>query len=300
MHNLLRTVLLPIRRLRHCYDNYLKKHNPEKLYKLYFKRETGINLNTLNPQTLDEIVAYNAFHTNTTMWTVLADKVGVREYVASKTLKHILPKLYGVWSSSEDIDFESLPNSFVIKTNNASATNIIVQDKSKEDIELIRKQLREWLMVDYGYDTAQPHYSKITPMILAEELLVDEKSTMQNKPLMDFKFYCINGTPLFVIVYTDRVANSHNMKRTMYDMEWIQHPEFLGDSAVHGPEIEKPVSLDAMISYAKILSAGFKFVRVDFYEINNKPIFGEMTFTPGVHETSYEFSKQIGTLINNQ
>ena len=166
----------------------------------------------------------------------------------------------------------------VIKTNNGSATNILIKDKSSMDEDAVRKQLNLWLKYDYGYNTAQPHYSSMKPLILAEEFLVDEETRRKGAILKDFKFYCVNGNPLYVIVYSDRVPNSHRMKRSIYDMDWNMHQEYLGKYAVAGPEINKPVSFDLMKEMAAKLSNPFKFVRVDFYETDNGLRIGELTF----------------------
>lgn len=171
MKKVIHYLLFPAIILRRKYDNYLKRTNPEKLFSIYHKRSTGVSLNIDNPKTLDDKIAYMAFRTDTSEWSRLADKVRVREYVEECGFGEYLPHLYGVWEKAADIDFDELPTSFVIKTNNASATNILVQDKSKIDEVQVRNQLDEWLKIDYGYETCQPHYSKIKPLILAEEFL---------------------------------------------------------------------------------------------------------------------------------
>lgn len=171
MNNLLRKLLFPVIWLRRKHDDYLKRTNPEKLFSIYHKRSTGVYLNIDKPKTLDDKIAYMAFRTDTSEWSRLADKVRVREYVEECGYGDNLPKLYGVWEKAADIEFDKLPTAFVIKTNNASATNILVRDKSKIDQATVRKQLDEWLKIDYGYDTCQPHYSRIKPLILAEEYL---------------------------------------------------------------------------------------------------------------------------------
>ena len=298
MKKVFKKVLLPLRRLRHLHDAYLIRHNPEKMFSMWHKRSTGVPLNIDNPRTLDDKVAFMAFRTDTSEWTRLADKVGVREEVEKYGYREYLPKLYGTWENAADIDFSVLPDSFVIKTNNGSATNILVRDKSKINEDEIRTQLDKWMRIDYGYKTCQPHYSRIKPLILAEEFLVsDSNATEKSSSLNDYKFYCVNGQPLYCIVYTDRVANSHDMKRTIYDMDWQLHQELLGKKAVPGPEIKRPSSLEKMKEIAKALSLPHPFVRVDFYEINGRPIVGEMTFTPGMQETSMEFSRQLGEIM---
>ena len=295
MNQTVKKFLWPLVKIRRLHDAYLIKHNPEKMFSIWHKRSTGVYLNIDNPQTLDDKIAYMAFRTDTSEWSRLADKVRVREYVEGCGYGDYLPKLYGTWEHANEIDFDQLPDSFVIKTNNASATNILVRDKSSIEEEAVRKQLDTWLKSDYGYRTCQPHYTRIKPLILAEEFL---SNIGDNSPLKDFKFYCFNGEPKYLIVYTDRVANSHDMKRTIYDMNWNLHQEFLGRRAVPGPEISRPNSFDKMKEIAGKLSAPFPFVRVDFYEIKGQPVFGEMTFTPGMQETSTEFSKLMGNSIS--
>ena len=293
MNKTAKKLLWPLVQLRRRHDAYLIKHNPERMFSIWHKRSTGVPLNIDNPQTLDDKIAYMAFRTDTSEWSRLADKVRVRDYVEECGYGEYLPKMYGTWEKADDINFDELPNAFVIKTNNASATNILVRDKSKIDVVAVRKQLDDWLKDDYGYRTCQPHYSRIKPLILAEEFL----GLGAGKMLIDYKLYCVNGKPMYVIVYTDRKDNSHDMRRSIYDMDWNMHQEFLGRFAVGGPEVEKPKSFDKMKEMARKLSSPFPFVRVDFYDIDGKPIFGEMTFTPGMQATSNTFQELLGREI---
>ena len=289
MNKILKKILWPLVWLRHKHDFYLVRHNQEKMFSIWHKRSTGVPLNIDNPQTLDDKIAYMSFRTDTSEWSRLADKVKVREYVEECGYADCLPMLYGTWERGEDINFDLLPNAFVIKTNNASATNILVRDKSRIDVESVRNQLDEWLKDNYGFRTCQPHYTRIKPLILAEEFLGNI-----DLPLNDYKFYCVNGKPLYVIVYTDRKDNSHIMRRSIYDMDWQMHQEFLGRYAIAGPEIEKPKCFEKMKEMAEKLSSPFPFVRVDFYDINGNPVFGEMTFTPGMQATSNSFQELLG------
>ena len=102
---------------------------------------------------------------------------------------------------------------------------------------------------------------------------------------------------MYVIVYTDRVPNSHDMKRSIYDMDWQSHQEYLGRYAVAGPDIQSPKCFNDMKEMATKLSQGFHFVRVDFYDVNNSPVFGEMTFTPGMQAVSTSFLEKLGAMI---
>lgn len=293
MNHLLKKLLYPAVILRRKHDNYLKKHNPEKLFSLYHKRSTGKPLDLKNPKTLHDKIAYLAFHTDTTTWSQLADKIKVRDYVINCGYPEILTKLYGTYSRAEDIDYDVLPKSFVLKTNNASATNILVKDKNELDIESVNKQLNTWLKWDYGFDTCQPHYSRIEPLILAEEYLV----SLNKSGLIDYKFYCFNGRPLYVQVMTERMPNTHTFKLMIFDMNWEKHPEYCSSYHEYANSVNKPRCFDKMVDIAVKLSTPFVFVRVDFYEINDNPILGEMTFTPGFDTVSDNFNKEMGEKI---
>ena len=241
-----------------------------------------------HPETLDDKIAYLAFRTDTTEWSRLADKIRVREYVEECGYGAYLPKLYGVWEHADQIDFEKLPDAFVIKANHASATNILVPDKTSADLDKVRRQLDEWLGYDYGYQTCQPHYSRIKPMILAEEYLGLGRS------INDYKLFCINGTARFVQVMSGRVANSHQFNVSLFDLDWTPHPEYCSSRHPVDNSVQKPESFSEMVAIAQRLSSSFPFVRVDFYEIGGKPVFGEMTFTPGYSSINNDFNVYIG------
>ncbi len=271
---------------------------PELLFKLKYYKATGNRLNVNNPKTLYDKIAYLMFRTDTSDWSILADKVKVRERISQSGYSDMLPLLIGVWDDADSINFDLLPDSFVLKTNNASATNIIVKDKNKLDIEAVKLKLNKWLRTDYGRITGQPHYSKIPPRILAEEFLVDDKTTRVGKMLIDYKFYCVNGSPRYVQVMCDRKENSHDMSLQVFDMNWKAHPYFI--SAYHkiAPEdLKCPESFSRMVSFAKKISSGFDFVRVDLYDINDKPVFGELSFTPGFDTFTEVFMRELGNIM---
>lgn len=274
---------------------------PELLFKIRYYKATGIYLNINHPITLYDKIAYMLFRTNITKWSLLADKVAVREYLIHKGLADYIPRIYGVWSNTAEIDFKILPNSFVFKTNNACATNIIVKDKENLDVSKTCKKLNKWLKLDYGYYTAQPHYSKIKPLILAEEFLVDNETTAKGKLLIDYKFYCINGEPKYVQVMYDRKPNSHDFKIQLFDMDWGAHPNYLSDIHEHANiNIKCPVSFEKMKDLVRVLSKEIPFVRVDLYEINERPMFGELTFTPGFDTFTPLFMEELGKSIKIQ
>lgn len=294
MNPTIKKILWPLVLIRRSYDNYLRKHNPEKLYGALYKRNTGYSLDIDNPKNLYEKIAYLSFRTDTSVWSKLADKVAVRSYVKECGFEDNLVKLYGVWDNADDIDFSCLPQSFVIKTNHASATNILVKDKNNIDETAVKKQLNSWLKIDYGYLICEPHYSRICPKILAEEYLIDEA---QGSCLIDYKIFCVKGKPKYIQVMMDREPNTHKMRFMTYDTKWNAHPEFNRGILENAQLIPRPKELKTMLAMASKLSAPFPIVRVDFYIISGKPIFGELTFTPGFNSFNLEFQSILGNMI---
>ncbi len=237
-----------------------------------------------NPRYYHERIFYNALRTDTSLWTMCADKYEVRRYVTDKCGSDILPVLYGVWEKAEDIDFDKLPMRFVLKTNNGCGTNIIVRDKNQLNKESAVKKLRQWLKLHFGAFTAEPHYYHIPPKVIAEEFLEDKRHP--NEPLRDYKFMCFNGVPTFVQVMTNRKEGSHDVNRTFLDMQWNDMGKDLFAKAQRElyskVKIDCPESFEKMKEIASKLSAGIPYVRVDLYDVDGQPKFGEMTFTPGM------------------
>ncbi len=152
----------------------------------------------------------------------------------------------------------------------------------------------------FGAFTAEPHYYRIVPKIIAEELLVDERHP--NESLRDYKFMCFNGKPEFLQVYTNRIEGTHKFNCTILDMDWndlgkelySEKKQYLYSKV----ELDRPESFEQMKEIVTALSAGFPFVRVDLYEVSGKPYFGEMTFTPGMSVVlSDEMQLKLGQMI---
>ena len=296
MNKTVKQLLWPLVFLRRCHDAYLRKNNPEKLYCALYHRTTGNRINVDNPKTLYDKIAYLEFRTDTSDWSIMADKIAVREYVEKCGFSQYLTKLYGVWDSANDIEFDMLPHSFVIKTNHASATNVLVKDKNYADIDEIKRKLNEWLNIDYGYQICEPHYSRIKPRILAEEYLVDDCGS--DKSLTDYKWYFFNGVPKFIQVMTDRIPNTHQIKVMVFDVDWQPHPEFCSSFHLQADQsMPRPASFMMMMEVAKTLAKGYPFVRIDFYEIKGNPVFGEMTFTPGFDTMNQKFFDLTGPMV---
>ena len=263
-----------------------------------------------DPITLNEKITWLSLYSDTRKWSELADKYEVRKYVENVCGLKYLTKCYGVWNHEDDINFESLPQSFVIKCTHDCGSTIVVNNKYSLDISELKKSIKGHLQKKFGYETCEPHYWRITPRVMAEELLVDTHSDY-SKSLVDYKIWCINGRALFVFVCYDRNVHSDKKEESsdhyaIYDLyslpNWEPIRENLSDWYRKGThrDIPRPENLEEMIECAEKLSKGFPQVRVDLYNIGGKIYFGEMTFTSNCGRmTCYtqEFQEKIGRLV---
>lgn len=284
LKNKLRTLFYPLvlikREIYRQYLRYLGIHNPKKLASILHYDYTKREIDWDDPKDLNEKINWLKFNSDTEIWGQLSDKYAVRKFIEEAGFGDMLVKLYGVWSSVDEIDFDELPKSFVLKSTNGSGTVLVVEDKSKLDFVEVKKMLKSWLSLKFGVMTAEPHYFSIKPQIIAEELLVNDKAEVSSS-LIDYKFWCFNGEPYAIWTCSDRVIKK-GAALAYYDMQWNIHPEYLVEvdkyqSSLNG--IPKPHSFEKMIQACKILAKDFPQVRVDFYEVGATPYFGELTFT---------------------
>lgn len=247
-----------------------------------YRKKTGKRLDPDNPRDLNEWIIWLAFHTDTSQWSVLADKLRVRSYVEEKGYGDMLVKLYGAWDNSSGIDFGSLPDRFILKANHGSDMTLAVTDRAALDIRATRRTLDRWLHTPFGKLSAEPHYLAIPRRIIAEELLDPSMQDFQSSSLIDYKVWCFHGRPEYICVYHDR-APAQPVKRAVYDTLWQPHPEYSkpGDRHILPSDtpVPRPARLDHILKCAADLSSGFPQARVDFYIIGGRPIFGEITFT---------------------
>ena len=249
-----------------------------------------------NPVLFHEKVFWMMRHADLNKWAKLADKYSVRNYVEDKCGNKILTKLYGIYETANEINFDALPNQFIMKTTNGCASNLIVKDKSKTDLVQAREKMNKWMGIHYGDLSLQPHYSLIKPQIIAEELLVDKSNP--DKSIIDYKFDCFDGIVLSCGVMMDRTPGTHHLSVMQYDLDWNAHPEWLVKGYYPFGETPRPECLEQMIDYASVLSKGFQYVRVDLYCVNGNIYFGEMTFSPGLGVYNEEYQKIMGDMID--
>lgn len=260
--------------LRKKYVNWAMYHDPRRLANILYRDVFHRWINWKNPQDLNEKINWLAFYTDTSLWTVCADKYAVRDYVKSKGLEHILVPLYGKWDRPEDINFENLPEKFVLKPNNGNSDLIVVKDKNKLDVGGVISKLRHSGASKF-IASAQPHYLYIRPCFIAEKLLETDCSL----GLVDYKVYVFNGRPYCIWTWANRKPLTHTGDCGVYDIDWKPQFQWIRDQSKKHSVIPKPQHLDKMLEYAKILGADFEQVRVDFYEVDGKVYFGELTFT---------------------
>lgn len=296
-YKILKIIYLPIIGIA----KFIGRNYPELLVKIRYFVRFKKRLNLENPKTLNEKILYMSLRTDTTLWTRLADKYNVRGYIEECGLSDILVPLLGYWEKAEEIDFNQLPEQFVLKSTHGCGDIIVVKDKSKIDREDIRKRMSAAVSEIYGELEGGKHYMRIKPAIIAEELLEnDEFSNAYSSSLIDYKFWCFNGKAHYVRVYGNRGRQTDVMT---YDMNWNSHPEYsiLTDEFKAAEVMPKPENFGRMIEIVEILGKPFPVVRVDLYNLNGKIYFGELTFTSHgglMNNLTEEFQNLAGSLID--
>ena len=275
------------------YDSMPDKEYLEK--KFYVTMGYPLDLN--NPQTFNEKLQWLKLYDRKPEYTMMVDKYKVREYIKEKLGEEYLIPLLGVWDKAEDIDFDKLPNQFVLKCNHNSGLGMyICKDKSKltqKEIKVIRKNLTKGLQQDYYLTGREWPYKNVPRKIIAEKYMEDETGQLR-----DYKFYCFNGEPKIIMINSDREigktkADYFDMDFNWLDLKWgYEHADV---------KPLKPTNFEKMKELAVVLSKNIPELRMDFYEVNNKIYFGELTFFDGSGFDKIEpkeWDKKIGDWID--
>ncbi len=252
------------------------KFLPPKIYAHFlYEHYTGKKLNLENPQEFNEKIQWLKVFYHPKILNQLVDKYAVREYVEEKIGPQYLNEMYGIYNSPEEVNFDKLPNKFVIKATHASSYNLIVTDKGNLNISKTKKLFKKWLGKSQYYRTGQEWaYKDVQPRLLAEKFLKEDGQDS----LIDYKYYCFSGKAKLLEVHLDR-AQKH--KRGFYDLEFNKLPyRYVSVEKSISTELEKPSNFEEMLKLSEVLAANFPFVRVDFYSIKGKSVFGELTFYP--------------------
>ncbi len=272
---------------------FLIKNTPVLASKYLYRRGTGKKLNLKNPQDFNDKLQWLKLYWQHPLVAKCADKYEVREYVKRCGCEEVLNELYGVYETTSEIDWDSLPSKFALKCTHGCGFDIICDDKSKLDKNEALEKLNEWLKIDFSLYAAELHYAKMKPRIICEKYIETNAGFLP----IDYKVYCFNGKPKWVLVCTDRTIGYY--KRACMDLNWKKLDIVLkGVPTSYLPN--KPNCFNSMLEYAEKLATPFPFVRVDFYDYNGMPILGEMTFTPlGCMANYDEYSlKKLGDMLD--
>ena len=270
---------IPIKQLlkRQNYYASLPVAQQKKELADYYKNFLGKELHLENPQSFTEKIQWLKFYDSTQQKADMSDKYLAPKIIAEKYGDKIktVPQL-GAWEKAEDIDFEKLPEKFALKCNHGSAMNIIIKDKSKLNLKKVRRQLNDWLKIDYTYINGmyENHYTLIDRKIIAEQFIEEMDGNLH-----DYKIHCFMGEPKYIQFIGDRVPNTHDYYVSFFTTDW----EKVDINLVGKPyekDFEKPTQLHDMLSLARDMSKAYPYVRVDFYCINDEIYFSELTFTP--------------------
>lgn len=251
---------------------YALRFLPDKTYiQLNYFAHFRKFCNLDNPQTYNEKLNWLKLHDRNPLYTTLVDKYLVKDYVKNIIgEEYIIPTL-GVWENFDDIDFDKLPNQFVLKCTHDSEGVFIVKDKNNFDKRGAKEKTEKCLKQNFYYIGREFPYKNVKPQIIAEKYMEDHI----DGELKDYKFFCFNGEPKALYVASDRASDQ--VKFDYFDLEF-KHLELIQKYPNSEKIINKPVTFDKMIKIAKILSKGFPHVRVDFYEVDGHLYFGELTF----------------------
>ncbi len=267
---------------------------PTKPYlKLVYRIKTGKKLNFKNPTGFNEKLNWLKINDIHEEYTQMVDKLAVREYISKTIGEEYLFPLLGYWDKFEDINFDDLPQKFVLKCNHDSGSVKLIKDKNNIDINELKKFFKGRLSINPYVIGREYPYKNVKPCIIAEKYM----ETIDGKSINDYKFFCFNGEPEIMFVATERDVD---VKFDFYNMNF-EHLDIYNIHENSSKPIEKPKCFDEMIELCKKLTKNMKFVRLDFYEIDGRIYFGEFTFFHGGGFWLFspeEWEYKLGALID--
>lgn len=266
-----------------------------KYLQLKYRLIMGRKLDLKNPKTFNEKLQWLKLNDRRPEYTMLVDKYEVRQHIKETIGEEYLIPLIGVYNNFDEIDFDVLPNEFVLKPNHTSGDVFICRDKSKINYRELKSEVDKWLQREYYWLHREWPYKNVQPKIVCEKYMVDESGI----DLKDYKFMCFNGEVRCSFVGLNRQSET-GLNIDFYDLEWELMP-FERHYPNSGIKLEKPKNYEKMIRLAELLSSELPFVRVDFYEINGRMYFGELTFYPGSGFEGFtpeSYDELLGSWIN--
>lgn len=269
---------------------------PDKWYLFFrFKNRVGYWPHLNHPRTFNEKLQWLKLNDRHAEYTQMVDKIDAKKYVASIIGdKYIIPTL-GVWNSVDEIEWDKLPNQFVIKVSSDSGGIVVCKDKQTLDIEKAKEKLTNGWGKNYYVHNKEYPYRDLTPRIIAEEYKEDESGY----ELRDYKIFCFNGEPKILFVASDRQKADEDTKFDFFDLNW-NHLPFTNGHPNSKEHIAKPKNFEEMLEIAKKLSVGIPQVRIDLYNCNGQIYFGEITFFHWSGMTAFdpvEWDFKLGKMI---
>ena len=258
----------------------------------------GRELDLDNPKTFTEKLNWLKLYDSTPLKARLSDKFAVREWVENKIGEGHLAPLLGAWDSLDEINFDELPDKFVLKCNHGSGMNYFVPDKNKLNMREAREQFNAWLAIDYGTTQLELSYSLIKRKIIAEKYIDDLADDV-----ILYRIYCFDGEPKFIRTSSHWTNEHHMFRQKFYDCNWRDLGWTFENYLNLESPLPKPARLEEMLEYARILSKGFKHARADLYDLPSGILFSEMTFfsdagfIPYRGTWTYERDLEIGNMI---
>ena len=263
----------------------------ETFVKIYYEYYSGRKLDLQNPVEFYEKISWYKVFFRPKLLNQLVDKHAVKTYVKKKVGAQYLNETLGVYHKDSEVDFDRLPDQFVIKGVHGYHFNLIVKDKAKLNRLKSRYLLKKWMNKNQYYRGGMEWaYKDVKPLLMAETYLEEIGKTTLN----DYKFFCFNGTPKFVQIDMERGTNDY---RCYYDMDWNKLDLYTEKIPFYEEEVQKPENFEEMKSVACSLAEQLPFTRVDLYSIQGKTLFGEMTFYPSDARNRFlpeKYNKIIG------
>lgn len=272
----------------------LIKMDDKKYLKLKYYYKTGKKLDFSNVKTFNEKIQWLKIYDRNTNYIKMVDKYEAKRHVSNLIGKEYIIPTLGIYDKFEEIKFEQLPDQFVIKCTHDSESTVICKDKNKLDIKSLKKYYNKKIKSNYYYKCREWPYKYIKPRIIAEKYM----GTNEQKELIDYKFFCFNGNPKVILVCSERFS-SDNMCETWFDENW-NFLDIIESNHRVNKKIKKPINFSQMMEFSKKLSRDIPFIRVDFYEINGKIYFGELTFFPAAGFEKFEpeeWDKKLGNML---
>lgn len=259
--------------------NCINKFSPTAATKLTHYMTTGELPNLKNPKRFNEKLQWLKLYWNEPLVADYADKYKIYDLVKKNGNAEILNNLLAVYDSTDEIEWEKLPEKFALKCTHGCGYNIVTKDKSKLDKKIVFKDLNKWMKEKFGKIHLEPHYDQIKPRIILEEYIENEQGLLP----IDYKIYCFDGEAKLVLVCSER---EDELKLDFFDLNWNRlHIGHEKDES--NKTISKPSCFEEMVRNAESLAKPFPFVRVDFYDKDGMAILGELTFTPAANMAKY-------------